>query len=158
TNGGDPNCQPPNNVYSSGSNWGFDLNLRHVHTKAKYGVDPQYPIERYLNGLTSSQVPDRNGEYPPGATSYQGMNDCTNPLFAAKFPDGSMLDPDHLCKLAIGSRTKNLVFFAHIGGVPYQLLHFTPGHAKESQLVDSDWVKILGKDPLHYDYTGIDPH
>jgi hypothetical protein len=25
-------------------------------------------------------------------------------------------------------------------------------------LAASDWVNILGKDPLHYDYTGIDPH
>jgi hypothetical protein len=33
-----------------------------------------------------------------------------------------------------------------------------PGNAKASLLTDSDWQKILGKDPIHYDYTGIDPH
>jgi hypothetical protein len=25
-------------------------------------------------------------------------------------------------------------------------------------LTDDDWVRILGKDPLHFDLTGIDPH
>jgi hypothetical protein len=165
----DDNCATP---YSAVNDWGYDPNLRHVHMKAKYGVDPQYPLFRYVNGLTSPIVPDRNGEYPSGAQNYTGQNDCTNPLFAASLPSGSVLDPAHLCKLTPGTRTKDLIFYAHIGGVPWQLLHFTPGDTKASALIDSDWIKILGKGLAHfnpttpidaaknnpYDTTGTDPH
>jgi hypothetical protein len=154
-NSGDANCKMGG--YSALNDWGYDLNLRHVRMKAKYGVEPQFPIQRYVNGLTSTTVPDRNGEYPSGAGNYVGQNDCQNPLFAGQLPDGS--GPDNtLCHAPPGPRTKDLVFYAHIGGVPYQLLHFTPGDAAASKLTPADWVKILGNDPLHYDYTGIDPH
>jgi hypothetical protein len=153
----DPACTV-GSTYSSATDWGYDLNLRHVHMKAKYGVDPQYPVERYLTGLASTVVPDRNGEYPPGATSYVGATDCQNPLYAASLPDGSQTDANTLCHSPPGSRTKDLVFYAHIGGVPSQLLHFTPGNATASALTDADWVKILGNDPETFDYSGIDPH
>jgi hypothetical protein len=157
----DPNCaQGP---YNSPTDWGYDLNLRHVHMKAKYGIDPQYPVSRYVNGLTSPKVPDRNGEYPLNAAgktsaSYVGNNDCDNPLFAAQLPDGSSTDPKALCHLTPGARNKDLVFFLHIGGVPHQLLHVDPSNPASNHLSDADWVKILGQDPEHYDYTGIDPH
>ncbi len=154
---GDPSCAM--GPYSTPGDGGHDLATRFSHMKAKYGVDPQYPLQRYVNGLTSTTVPDRGGEYPPGATSYVGTRDCMNPLFAAALPDGSSTDHTVLCYAPPGtSRTKNMVSYVHIGGVPYQLLHFTPGDAAASTLTDSDWVKILGKDPLHYDTTGIDPH
>ena len=156
---GDPNCAAP---YSAQNDWGYNLNLRHVHMKAKYGVDVQFPIQRYVNGLQSTAVPNRDGEYPAGKANYTGNNNCVNPLFAAQLPDGSNLDYNEktgaLCKLPAGSRTKDLIFYAHIGGVPHELLHFTPGNPKASTLSDDDWVKILGKDPQKYDYTGIDPH
>jgi hypothetical protein len=154
----DSQCQQKES-YTAVNDWGYDLNLRHVHMKAKYGIDPQYPIERYVTGLTSTTVPDRNGEYPTGATSYVGTNDCQNPLFAGQLPDGSKTDVQTLCHAPPGNaRTKDLVFYAHIGGVPNQLLHFTPGDAAASTLTAADWVKILGNDPENYDYTGIDPH
>ena len=86
------------------------------------------------------------------------MNDCQNPLFAGALPDGSKTDVGSLCHAPPGTRTKDLVFYAHIGGVPSQLLHFTPGDSAASTLTDADWVKILGADPETYDYTGIDPH
>jgi hypothetical protein len=160
--GSDSNCKQGAYSTSNPNDWGYDLNLRHVHTKAKYGLDPQFPIQRYVNGLTSPTVPDRNGEYPVDsrgnmASSYQGTNDCTNPLFAAALPT-SGTDANTLCQLPPGSRTKDLVFFAHIGGVPSSLLHFTPGNAMASTLTDADWVKILGTDPLNFNYSGIDPH
>ena len=66
-------------------------------------------------------------------------------------------DPNTLCHSPPGPRTKDTVFYAHIGGVPSQLLHFAPGNPDASALTDADWVKILGTDPEHYDYTGIDP-
>ena len=182
TNPGDPNCKSCTQLtngatdancsmgpYSNPNDWGMDLNLRHVHTKAKYGIDPQFPIQRYAYGLQNLTVPDRAGEYPVdsngnASSSYVGTNDCTNPLFADALPDGSgPLDQAHLCQLPPGAqRTKDLVFYAHIGGVPNQLLHFTPGDAKASTLTDADWAKILGNNsnytPPNYDYSGIDPH
>jgi hypothetical protein len=161
----DSNCTMGSYSENDFNDWGFDLNLRHVHMKAKYGVDPQFPIQRYVNGLTSLTVPDRDGEYPGSSTgtitsaTYVGMNDCTNPLFAASLPDGSATtDESTLCNLPPGARSPSLVFYTHIGGVPSQLLHFAPGDVNASTLTDADWVKILGNDPLHYDYTGIDPH
>jgi hypothetical protein len=158
----DANCKM--GPYMALNDWGFDLNLRHVHMKQKYGVDPQFPIQRYVNGLTSPTVPDRCGEYggsgcmQPASGGYVGQNDCQNPLFAARLPDGTKTDVNSLCHAPPGPRTKDLVFYAHIGGVPHELLHFDPTNLANSVLSDSDWTKILGKDPVHWDYTGIDPH
>jgi hypothetical protein len=210
----DPNCVANPNGYTSPVDWGNDINLRHVHMKQKYGIVPQYPIERYYIGLTSPSVPDRTQEYPAGASFYQGgtpqLNaqgmlvadpgqlNCTNPLFAPEnpttggttLPDGSATDPVTLCNAAnppgmLTSRDPNLVFFAHIGGVPHQLLQAQPGVMdpttmtipcaagtaaadcpQKDTLAQSDWVSILGNgaasatptSPPSYDYTGIDPH
>jgi hypothetical protein len=182
----DPNCTANNGTYTAPNDWGFDPNLRHVHMLQKYGVDPQYPIGRYYLGLTSTVVPDRNGEYPVTngvvAANYVGclsnsstpsscVPNCTNPLFATSLPDkSSPLDSEHLCNLPIGPRSnqKSNVFFAHIGGVPNQLLHYDPTDLSKSQLSQADWVRILGRGaanytgggatPLTHDYTGIDPH
>jgi hypothetical protein len=168
----DPSCLMNGGVYPSTTlqDWGYDPNLRHVHMKAKYGIDPQYPLQRYVLGLTSSTVPDRDHEYPPGAGSYQGGTagdpsdlDCANPLFAATLPDGSDSSPAALCNksAAPATRTKDLVFFAHIGGVPHQLLQVDPTNPDSPQkdsLSDADWQKILGRNPDAFDYTGIDTH
>jgi hypothetical protein len=161
----DPACGTPSAPTNDNSptDWGYDLNLRHVHMKAKYGLDAQFPIGRYQNGLLSTKVPDRNGEYPVDsagnqAANYVGNNNCTNPLYAASLPDGTSTDAATLCNLPAGPRTAGLVYYLHIGGVPWQLLHFDPTSAANSQLTDADWVRILGRDPLGYDYSGIDPH
>jgi hypothetical protein len=162
TNPADPACTTKGSAdttpYNSPLDWGYDLNLRHVHMKAKYGLDPQFPLTRYTNGLTSAKVPDRTGEYPAGAVNYTGTNDCTNPLFAASLPDGTATDAATLCNLPVGQRAPGLVYFLHIGGVPSQLLHYTPGKPASNTLSAADWQKVIGNDPLNYDYTGIDPH
>jgi hypothetical protein len=173
--GNDPSCAL--GAFNQPNDWGFNANLRHVHMTQKYGLWPQFPIQRYALGLTSTTVPDRRGEYPPGATSYQGLSashqDCVNPLFAQDLPDGTGIDPsnpdlDALCHLTRGPRTPDLVYFAHIGGVPHQLLQqdpTNPDSPPKETLTDADWTKILGqgsldpKDPEHaYDYSGIDTH
>jgi hypothetical protein len=159
----DPDCMM--GAYaSSPPNWGFDPNLRHVHMMQKYGAWPQFPIERYQIGLTSKKVPDRTGEYPQGAGSYQGTSaqnqNCTNPLFAASLPDGSSTDPAALCNLPLGPRGNDLIYYAHIGGLPHQLLQKDPTNPDSPQkdsLLPSDWQKILGNNPENFDYTGIDP-
>ncbi|MGH7328960.1 MAG: hypothetical protein ACREJX_11485, partial [Polyangiaceae bacterium] len=96
-----PECQT-NATHTADNDWGYDINLRHVHAKAKYGVDPQFPIDRYFKGLTQTKVPDRNGEYPNGAGAYQGNPDCTNPLYASALPDGSDTSGQALCNMPPG--------------------------------------------------------
>ncbi len=128
-------------------------------------------------------MPDRDHEYPPADTpsgyvsSYQGLLaknlNCTNPLFAAKLPappsgsDPSSWNPDpanDLCDLAPGPRPHDRVFYAHIGGVPHELLQNDPSlsdaqsQSQKEKLTDGDWTRILGNDPENYDYSGIDPH
>ncbi len=168
-NSTDPQCMMSS--YSSPTDWGYDLNLRHVHEKQKYGVSVQFPIQRYVLGLTSPKVPDRNGEYPAGAADYAGLTNpgCTNPLFAAQLPappanvDPSQWQPTaaELCNLPPGNRTASSVYYSHIGGVPHQLLQedpTNPASPQKAKLTAADWTLILGNDPLNYDYAGIDPH
>src|SRR5690606_13821868 len=112
--------------------------------KERFGVDPQFPISRYVDGFTRSKVPDRAGEYPPGATAYVGEASCTNPLFAASLPASSA---EELCDLPRGPRSRELVMFAVLGGVPGRLVDNGP-----------DWRAILGADPDNYDYAGQDFH
>jgi hypothetical protein len=207
TNKTDPSCMTNGGVYTAANDPGFYINVRHVHMQQKYGIVPQFPIGRYVLGLTSPTVPDRNTEYPPNANCYQGgigtmacsntpstsidasALNCTNPLFAATLPTGlgaSAQDPTTLCNVAGsgGTRTASLIFYAHIGGVPHQLLQSKPGDAtrlcsattpaadcpQKDTLLPTDWVSILGQgwetlptpaaltNPNQYNYTGIDPH
>jgi hypothetical protein len=194
----DPGCTAGevNGVYegvypaSPGNEWGYNLNLRHVHMEQKYGLNPQFPLTRYYNGLTSGTVPNRLGEYPAGATSYTGTNNCTNPLFASSLPTGSGIadamdaNPSEigttLCALPTGAlRAAGDLFYAHIGGVPHELLQVdaaacTAAHctgaptdaptcatdcAQKSALVAADWQPILGASAAAYtpDATGAFP-
>jgi hypothetical protein len=171
--------------YTDNNDWGDNLNLRHVHMVQKYGLNPQFPLTRYYNGLTSRSVPNRDGEYPAagGITSgsYVGTNNCVNPLFAGALPVAAdaTVGNSALCSLTPGTRSAGDVFYAHIGGVPHQLLQAVPGAAdglcpagtaqadcpQKDLLTPSDWVKVLGQGlaaytggTMNYDYTGIDPH
>lgn len=124
-----------------------NLNVRFHQMKRRFGVDPQFPISRYVDAFTKNKVPRRDSEHDRGR--YVGAGDCTNPLFAARLPSQPN---DELCKLPRGPRTKDLVYFAVIGGVPNKLL---PESGDASAV---DWTKVLGRDPARYDETGIDPH
>jgi hypothetical protein len=64
----DPACDTPLTMAEA------DVNLRCFEPKRRFGVDFRTPIERYLQGLTSTTVPDRNGASVP------------NPLFAGGRP------------------------------------------------------------------------
>jgi hypothetical protein len=137
--------------------------VRFFQPKRRFGVDPLFPITRYVNGLgfdgsgrplTAPRVPNREAEHPNGGP-YSGEGNCTNPLFAAQLPASA---DKELCKLPLGGRDPSMVFFAAITGVPHQLLHFDPESAENSRLKDDDWEKIIGRDPLRYDFSGIDPH
>ncbi len=172
-NSSDPQCMTNQGTYTDPHDWAYDLNLRHVHEMQKYGVSVQFPIERYVVGLASPNVPDRKGEYPAGATDYEGLAasnlDCTNPLFAAKLPaPPANVDPanwhptaEEVCHLTPGTRKRSSIYYMHIGGLPHQLLQQDPRNPDSPQktnLAAADWTLILGKDPVDYDYSGIDPH
>jgi hypothetical protein len=125
------------------------LNVRYGEQtmRRRYGFDNQHNVQRYVDGLRSPHVPDRDGE-SHDHESYAPTRSCTNPLFAAELPDGSDTSPAALCNLKPGQRQPDLVFYALIGGVPNDLVEGASG---------IDWTKVLGKDPEHYDTTGIDP-
>jgi hypothetical protein len=141
--------------------------------KQKYGVDVQFPISRYVVGLTSQKVPDRSGEYPPNGNGYYqgGLNNdpqdlnCSNPLFSINLPTAASgpTDPS-LCNLTpstVRTPASNLVYYAHIGGVPNELLTTKDASGNISvkeTLTTTDWTSILGTDPENYNYAGIDPH
>jgi hypothetical protein len=154
-------CNPGDSDPSCATNGGFyapdeyPVNVRFFNMKQRLGVDPRFPLNRYVDALTSAKVPNRDGEHPNGAPDYLGQKNCTNPLFAKNLPVAAK---DELCNLARGPRALDLVYFGVIGGVPHELLHFDPTSADRSRLTDGDWLKILGRDPERYDFSGIDPH
>jgi len=122
----DPSCAAGKGLYAPADD---QLNVRFHQMKPRYGVDPRFPLARYIDGFTEKTI-----------------GKCTNPLFAATLPTGA--DGDQLCKLDQGPRTEDLVYFAVIGGVPPNLVD------KD----EVDWTRILGRNPDKNDETGIDPH
>jgi hypothetical protein len=168
----DPGCADNDGYYKPEEDV---LNVRFFDMKRRFGVDPQYPIRRYVSGFQSRAVPSRTAEHDGGG-KYTDAANCTNPLFAKELPTALTEGKDEknqpvffsdvkdangkptpVCALARGDRSENLVFFAVIGGVPNDLLHFNPSDPDASRLTDEDWVKILGKDPVRFDTSGIDP-
>jgi hypothetical protein len=178
----DPACMVNGGVYNStadSNDWGYNLNLRHVHMRQRFGLDPQFPLTRYYNGLTSTMVPNRLGEYPSPTSAYAGSNNCVNPLFAGgplpqaiDVPDSMDITPAEigttLCNLTGPGgalRQPADVFYAHIGGVPHELLQVNAAActaagctgaatdpascatdcAQKDQLAQTDWEAILGR-------------
>jgi hypothetical protein len=128
------------------------LNVRYSEQlmKKRYGFDSQHAIQRYIDGLQSTSVPDRDNE-SHDHDNYAPNRNCMNPLFAEQLPDGTDTSAAAICmpppnKGGKTKRSPSLVFYALIGGVP-------------NDLVDGDpqWSKILGANPDTGDTTGIDP-
>jgi hypothetical protein len=154
----DPSCKISGVAGLSGAGYdGYlgpdddELNVRFHRMKERYGIDPQYPISRYVDGFGKSVVPDRKAEHLVTTSAgrrtiadYSGAPNCTNPIFAETLPSGP---GEELCNLPRGSRSRELVVFALLGGVPEQLASGDPS-----------WAKIVGANPDGYDYAGIDPH
>ena len=138
------------------------LNVRYTNAmRGRYGLDPQWSVQRYVDGLSSRTVPDRTGEVHDAANYASTKKNCTNPLFAASLPDGSDITPGALCNSKDGPRGSSLVYYEIIGGVPWQLLAQDPLNTSlpfKRTLNSADWRRIIGTDPAHYIYDGIDPH
>jgi hypothetical protein len=134
------------------------LNVRYgeQYMKPRYGLDPQFPIQRYVDGLTSPTVPDRDNESHTWP-QWTPTKNCTNPLFAEDLPDGSDTSPSAICALQPGPRTPDMVFYAVVGGVPNSIVDDANGNLK-LDLSAADWTKIVGQDPDHFLFQGIDPH
>jgi hypothetical protein len=149
-------------------------NLRPIRMRERFGVNPQFPLERYIRGFLSTTVPNRNEEHPVSSSGFpeaylsKGEGSCTNPLFANSLPladevDESDVQGPVLCQRLPGKRTPEHVFFGVIGGVPWQLLAENPlasirAVRFKASLTESDWNKIVGRDPLRWDYQDMDPH
>lgn len=123
-----------------------ELNARFFRMKQRYGIDPQYPLERYVHGLLSAKVPDWTSDHD-ATGKYVSAHTCDNPIYAGALPASPT---DELCHLPPGPRSQKLVVLTVIAGAPPELLH--------PNMTASDWIAVLGKDPLAYDFTGIDPH
>jgi hypothetical protein len=105
-------------------------NLRCFNQKKKYGADFLYPVERYIDGFSQSQIPNRQG------------TPVANPLFA-----NLTCKPGTDC----GSvRDKGLIFVAGITGVPWQLIAKNPkdlgaGYKSAKEIRDENlWVNLVG--------------
>jgi hypothetical protein len=95
------------------------VNLRCWEQKRRFGIDFLYPIQRYVDALTSVQIQNRAGQVVP------------NPLF-------SDLNPmDELRNI----RDPGLVFLAGIVGVPWQDIARNPNNLAEG-FKDSDELAI----------------
>ncbi len=172
----DPNCMtcaggvtgcPVNGWYSPATTSlpyaaADNLNVRYVSAmRARYGLDPQWNIQRYVDGLTSPMVPDQAHEVHDSTLYANTQKNCTNPIFAAELPDGSDTTPAALCSLPAGQRDPSLVYYLMIGGAPWQLLAQNPDDTSlpmKRTLDTADWRTLVGTDPSTYQLDGIDPH
>lgn len=147
----DANCKKSAPFYASDED---SMNVRFFQMKKRFGADPQFPIKRYVDGLSQLRIPNRDSEHDSYG-NYLFSKTCTNPLFAASLPSDSNNVGD-LCNRPIGPRAPDQVFFAVVGGVPHQIVKANTGD--DGTISPAGWEKIIGKDPEHYNYVGQDPH
>ncbi len=120
-------------------------NLRCWQQKRKYGQDFLYPVQRYIDGLTLSQVPNRNNM------------PVKNPLYSDLQCDGTG---------CAAERDHDLVFLAGLVGVPWQDIANDPnspnllgGYKTAKQISDENiWDKIVGHPGASPPTNPTDPH
>lgn len=137
----DPTCVQDPTLSDAEDN----VNLRCWDQKRRFGIDFLYPVDRYVNGLSSSTVPNRAGDL------------VANPIFSnlnpTAYPNAQLRDP-------------GLVVLGGIVGVPWQDLardpsDLTKGYKNAEELAHADggvttWDVILGE-PTNY-VAPLDPH
>ena len=101
-----------------------ERNLRCFDQKRRFGFDFLYPTQRYVDGLKSPKVKDRDG------------NEVPSPLY-------SDLDPSDGTS---PQRATNLVFFAGIVGVPWQDIARDPTDLANGGFKDSADMSAGGVD------------
>jgi hypothetical protein len=109
-------------------------NIRCFNQKQRYGVDFLYPVQRYVDGFTKPEIPNRRGEM------------VRNPLFS-----------DLTCPAGVpctAPRDNSLVLVTGIVGVPWQDIAVDPndltkGFRTARQIGDDGiWADIVG-DPMN---------
>ncbi len=123
-----------------------ELNVRFFDMKRRFGIDPQFPLQRYVHGLLSAKVPSRFTDHDADG-KYVAAHTCDNPIYAGALP---ALPTDELCHLPPGPRSQKLVVLTVIAGAPPELVH--------PNMTSADWTVLLGQNPDAYDFSGIDPH
>ncbi len=147
----DPRCAENSGYYGSDDD---DLSVRFFEMKRRFGVDPQYPLKRYVDGLSALMISRGATEHDANG-NYVGTAECRNPLFAKDLPTAATQE---LCRLPPGPRTPFDVLFTVITGVPTALASKASTGGAPARLSAADWSKIVGRDPDSYDTAGIDPH
>ncbi|HLM71078.1 MAG TPA: hypothetical protein VK459_00240, partial [Polyangiaceae bacterium] len=134
----DPTCLDSNGNVQALTDFEDSSNLRCFDQKRRFGIDFLYPVDRYIDALTSSVIPNRVGELVP------------NPIF-------SDLDTsDNVTTI----RDPGLVVLATIVGVPWQDVARNPadlsqGYKSAAELGQPDaagntgWDIIVGN-PASY--------
>jgi hypothetical protein len=105
----DPSCKDAQGKTRYLDDLSDNINLRCYDQKRRFGIDFLQPTDRYVNALSGSMVPKRDGSLAP------------NPIF-------SDLDPSDGDSTI---RDKGLVLFAGIVGVPWQDIAKNPSDLKE---------------------------
>lgn len=143
----DPACRENEGFHEKDDD---DLAVRFHNMKLRFGLDPRYPLKRYVDGFTKSQVPDLDTEHAPTG-EYTGQAKCRNPLFAKDLPStANGIRDEKLCTLAKGPRQPTDILVAVLGGVPYDLVHDRAPNEEEQR-------RLVGEDPFRYQSVGIDP-
>ena len=141
----DPRCRENEGFHAGDDD---DLAVRFHAVKQRFGLDPRYPLKRYVDGFTRAQVPDSGTEHD-GDGNYIGTHKCRNPLFARDLPlTASGLDDVALCNLERGPRNPEHIVVAVLGGVPDDLV-------RTGRPTDEAWTAIVGR-PGPFDSSRID--
>ncbi|HLM71553.1 MAG TPA: hypothetical protein VK459_02635, partial [Polyangiaceae bacterium] len=125
----DPTCLDANGNVTALTESEDSVNLRCFDQKRRFGIDLLNPVDRYVDALTSTVVPNRAGELVP------------NPIF-------SDLDPtDNVTTI----RDPGLVVLATIVGVPWQDIaknpaDLTQGYKSAAELSQADAAGNTGWD------------
>lgn len=123
----DPTCTDANGNIAMLSDAEDSINLRCFDQKRRFGIDFLYPIDRYTQALTQPQIADRAGML------------VENPIFKEFTGDDGQTT----------RRSPELVFYANITGVPWQLIsrsptNLTPGFKSSTEMAnDGTWDTIL---------------
>jgi len=118
----DPSCQGVPSLAAEKD----PMNLRCFDQKRRFGLELLNPVERYVNALTQSQIPDRTGKL------------VNNPMFVA--PGG------------VSPRNPAMVLVTSIVGVPWQAIATDPNGAQpqvtylkpDQYAAEGIWGNILG--------------
>jgi hypothetical protein len=135
----DPSCADGGGI-AQHDDQSDSANLRCFDQKRRFGIDFLYPVDRYVQALSSPIIPDRDG------------NLLDNPLFTDLDPSD---DNDAI-------RDPGLVVLAGLVGVPWQDVARDPSDLKQGFLTSAElaqsgrWDVILG-DPASY-LAPQDPH